>query len=542
MPDPTGINFSGTVYAYTLDMFTFTNAAGAPITTFPAGGTSSAGYTGAETISLRPGETPGELFIEAPDTPNLMEGDPTMTATGTVASTTSSVTFDGSSEFEPTNVWDFTGSDGYQYWVTEIVQGGQSLYLTNYSFEAGVPLDLVGHDTSAGFRTASTTDYDSPNGTPLAAQLVNELQISDVTTPGSPAANQLGYLTYQAWDPADFTFNASTNQFTLNAGATPGTFRTYDNDNYFSDGSATYDDPINDTDQTGDASVGSIAVTGRIYQAETIRVVEDADGNRFQVITISFLGGGSIIVTSGPIVPGESYTSLFVDGTPGQNNTDRPDSEEQSARYATLVVCFARGTRIETDSGEVPVEKLRVGDLVRTKDNGFKPIQWVGHREIDLRGDADQDRLRPIRISAGALGNDLPKQDLVVSPQHRILVKSRIAQRMMGCDEVLVPARKLLEIDGIDIVTDCDAVTYVHFLFDQHEVVYSNGAETESLFTGPETLKAVGAESRAEILSLFPELADMNYKARSARVIPSGKMARMLAIRHAKNGQSLYMS
>ncbi|MFV0490399.1 MAG: hypothetical protein ACK5M4_01100 [Pseudorhodobacter sp.] len=106
MPNITGINFSGTVYAYTLDMFTFTDAGGATISSFPTGGTSSSGYTGSETISLKPGESPDELHVEAPDSPNLLEGDPAMTGTGTgtITSTSGSVTFDGSSEFEPVNV------------------------------------------------------------------------------------------------------------------------------------------------------------------------------------------------------------------------------------------------------------------------------------------------------------------------------------------------------------------------------------------------------------------------------------------------------
>ncbi len=203
-------------------------------------------------------------------------------------------------------------------------------------------------------------------------------------------------------------------------------------------------------------------------------------------------------------------------------------------------ICFASGTLILTDRGEVPVQDLKQGDLVQTKANGLKPIQWIGQNTYRFGPKSCSAQLRPIRISAGALGEGLPRTDLYISPQHRVLVKSKIAQRMCGFDEVLVAVKQLLNIEGIDVVEDCDEVTYVHFLFDQHEVVYSNGAETESLFTGPEALKSVAPCARKEILALFPELAELDYQSVSSRFAPSGRMARQLAHRHAKNNRPLY--
>ena len=73
----------------------------------------------------------------------------------------------------------------------------------------------------------------------------------------------------------------------------------------------------------------------------------------------------------------------------------------------------------------------------------------------------------------------------ITSPQHRVLVRSRIAQKIFGTDEVLVAAKQLCQLDGIDIALDLGAVTYVHFLFDAHQVVFSNGAETESFLPVP---------------------------------------------------------
>ena len=108
---------------------------------------------------------------------------------------------------------------------------------------------------------------------------------------------------------------------------------------------------------------------------------------------------------------------------------------------------------------------------------------------------------------------------------------------MFGADEVLVAARQLCQIAGIDVAADLAEVTYHHIMFDRHEVVLSNGAETESLFTGPEALKSVSAEQRGEILSLFPELNDLDYVAEPARMLLSGRLGRKLSQRLAQNGR-----
>jgi hypothetical protein len=202
------------------------------------------------------------------------------------------------------------------------------------------------------------------------------------------------------------------------------------------------------------------------------------------------------------------------------------------------VICFAAGTLIWTPFGELAVERLCAGDTVITR-SGPRPIRWIGFVTMDAAKLAANPHLRPIRIRAGALGPDTPSADLVVSPQHRILVRSKIAQRMFGTNEVLVAAKQLLLLDGIDIAEDLDEVEYFHFLFDRHEVVTANGAEAESLFTGPEALKAVGPAAREEILALFPSLAEHDYAAVPARALASGRMARRLAVRHRQNAMTL---
>ena len=204
----------------------------------------------------------------------------------------------------------------------------------------------------------------------------------------------------------------------------------------------------------------------------------------------------------------------------------------------TGVVCFGADAMIETADGPVPAGSLKVGDLVLTRDDGYQPIRWVGHRTLTASDLAANPAFRPIRIRQGALGGGLPDADLIVSPQHRVLARSKIAERMFGTREVLVAAKQLVVTEGIDIAEDLATVTYVHFLFDAHQIVISNGAETESLYTGDEALKSIPAEARAEILGLFPELAEDAVRP-AARKMLSGRMARKLAQRHAQNGKKL---
>ncbi|MDP0927580.1 Hint domain-containing protein [Paracoccus onubensis] len=183
---------------------------------------------------------------------------------------------------------------------------------------------------------------------------------------------------------------------------------------------------------------------------------------------------------------------------------------------------------------------MAVGDLIATMDDGYQPIRWIGHTTRDAIDLARNPKLKPIRIAAGALGNGLPERDLTVSRQHRVLIRSKIAQRMFGAEEILIPAIRLVGLDGIEIIGDCEEVTYFHILFDKHQVIFSEDAPTESLFTGPIALQSVSPEARKEIETLFPEITEPDFVARSARPIPEkGAQIKQLVARHKKRGMPL---
>lgn len=171
-----------------------------------------------------------------------------------------------------------------------------------------------------------------------------------------------------------------------------------------------------------------------------------------------------------------------------------------------IIPCFTPGTRIATIRGEVLVEDLEVGDRIITRDNGIQDIRWIGTRSLTRTEMLGQQNLLPIRIRQGALGNGLPERDMMVSPNHRMLVASEKAAFFFEEREVLVAAKHLVGMPGVEVADVAD-VTYIHFMFDHHEVVLSDGTWSESFQPGDQTIGGLDQDQRDELLTLFPELA-----------------------------------
>ncbi|MCB8879596.1 Hint domain-containing protein [Acidisoma cellulosilytica] len=132
------------------------------------------------------------------------------------------------------------------------------------------------------------------------------------------------------------------------------------------------------------------------------------------------------------------------------------------------VACFARGTHLRTDRGDVAVEHLVVGDLVETIGGVFRPITWIGSRRIDCARHRAPDKILPVRITAGAFGEGLPERDLVLSPDHAVFA-----------EDVLIPVKHL--INGTSVRQETVAVlTYFHIALADHDVLLAEGLPTES--------------------------------------------------------------
>lgn len=223
-----------------------------------------------------------------------------------------------------------------------------------------------------------------------------------------------------------------------------------------------------------------------------------------QINGIDVNPGDSVTLTTGQTV------TLQTDGTLSLvSNTESEDvaftygvsstSGEFDVGFITIdtVPCFAAGTRIRTPDGECAVQNLKPGDLVITRDNGPQPVRWIGRRMTPA-----SDKLAPIQIAANTFG----KHDtLTVSPLHRVLVRQPRGALLFGTTEVLVAARDLIDGGAVRQMNG-GWIEYVHLMFDTHQVLWSEGLETESFFPGPQTTSCFERDAIAEIVALFPNL------------------------------------
>ncbi len=225
------------------------------------------------------------------------------------------------------------------------------------------------------------------------------------------------------------------------------------------------------------------------------------DGGRSYTVTLIEVGGGNQ-----PLL-------MFLDEIPPRNcelwivhHTLGATASDTNAEGSGGVICFTPGTKIATPEGLTLIEDLREGDLVQTKDNGAQAIRWIGSRRMTGARLFAMPKLRPIRIAGGLWGDDVPDGDLVVSPEHRILIKGAVAQELFNTPEVLVAAKDLINGDTITVDAKAREVTYVHLLFDRHQVMWANGVETESFHPASAALQTLDQLDRARLLANHPEL------------------------------------
>jgi Ca2+-binding RTX toxin-like protein len=224
----------------------------------------------------------------------------------------------------------------------------------------------------------------------------------------------------------------------------------------------------------------------------------DGNENGDDFDTLDLTGTGPLRIVFADDNP-ENGTVTFLDAD------GNPTGTMNFVNIENVIPCFTPGTMIATPRGEVPVETLRAGDRIVTRDNGLQEIRWVGQKPLTWTDMAAAPHLRPVLVRQGSLGNGLPERDMMVSPNHRLLVANDRTALYFDEHEVLVSAKHLVGSDGVHAVESMQT-TYIHFMCDQHEVVLSNGAWTESFQPGDYTLKGMGNSQRSEIFELFPDL------------------------------------
>ncbi|MBV0913530.1 Hint domain-containing protein [Anianabacter salinae] len=263
---------------------------------------------------------------------------------------------------------------------------------------------------------------------------------------------------------------------------------------------------------TGDFSM--VGTFGGVRESSSPYVFTTLEGGAFGTLgfntstgTYTFTVNRTAVIQSGT----DQIYRFSVQGTDG--GTSYTDTVT-----VNILICVTRGTRIETERGEVPVELLRIGDLVRTKDGAFEPVRWIGSRKVSAEELRQSDTLRPIVIQAEALGKGLPRRTLAVSPNHRILLSDWRAELLFGEPEVLAPAKALVNDKTIRRDSRAVTVEYFHVLFDTHQIILTEGLPTESFHPGVYSMSELDEEVREELVLLFPQLARPDGYGKTARI------------------------
>ena len=264
-----------------------------------------------------------------------------------------------------------------------------------------------------------------------------------------------------------------------------------------------------DIDQFNNDSVNGSDVTAS-WPGDTV-TISTPSGNITYVGTTFYTADGAryFTPTDGQVLQTGTFASAsFVTG---QGPLDVDDLGPS---------CFTPGTMIRMAKGQQRIETLKVGDLVKTLDDGLQPIRLV------VRGTFRAiENFAPIRFEAGAIGNTKP---LLVSPQHRMLITGWRAELLFGQSEVLVAAKHL--VNGKTITEQLGGtVDYIHLLFDDHQIVFGGGVPSESYYP-QHAVSTQDRDTMDEVLALFPELAEhIKNGCDTARLVLRRREAALLA-------------
>ena len=190
----------------------------------------------------------------------------------------------------------------------------------------------------------------------------------------------------------------------------------------------------------------------------------DIGGTTFQVYG-STADGHNLVLGPTNVTGSGPFFVLSDTGQPPQSaivfNSNNPYT-------APAPVCFAAGTLILTIAGEVPVESLAVGDTVVTASGGQRPIRWVGGTRVHVAAATRASDVMPIEFKCGALGENVPSRDLVVSPGHRMLLDGMLFQAESLINDLTIVRKPVAAID------------YHHVELDEPDALLANGAAAES--------------------------------------------------------------
>ena len=226
---------------------------------------------------------------------------------------------------------------------------------------------------------------------------------------------------------------------------------------------------------------------------------------------------------SGPMTGSEAFIYAQIQNPANWtlSNTAQANSDGSATWSIPITVCYCAGTRIASPCGEVLVETLKVGDLIKTAGGEAIRIKWIGHQTVSTRfGPAE--RLMPVRFKAGSLGDGVPHTDLTVTADHGMLV-----------DGVICHAGALVNgttITRVPMSEMGQTYTVYHIETEEHEIILANGAPAETFI---DNVSRRAFDNYAEFEALYgdvPEMEELPFpRAMSARQVPGHIQARLAA-------------
>lgn len=337
------------------------------------------------------------------------------------------------------------------------------------------------YEAISGNITATYTGIVNLAGSPAVGDLYTTMIVDFSDLPGG------GLLGDLVWNS---DIDTMTGPFTSNLMATDDTLLIA------GDGSETFDILLNDQSPQGSDLLITHIDGQEISPGETVTLPSG------EVVTLN--PDGSISIKNDSETDETNTFSYTI--TDGKGNSATGFIEVTT--NVPSPPCFVAGTLIETRNGLIPVEDLTVGTMVVTRDHGLQPLRWIGRSTRRATG-----RNAPVVFSAGALGDH---DTIALSQNHRVLITSEWAALQFEQSEVLVKAKHLVNDQSIRIQADGKTLTYVHLLFDQHQIIRGNGLESESYHPGAETLDAFDPETRAEIHDMMTGFENYGPTARIA--------------------------
>jgi len=415
--------------------------------------------------------------------------------------------------------WNFTpaadlsnGSHSFTATATDAAGNtGSASSAYSYNLDATAPVapsapDLVNASDSGSSDTDNLTNITTPTFTGTAESGSTVTIYSDGVAVGTGTATG-GTYTIAATTALTTGTHSITAKATDGAGNTSvassglsvkvdATAPTVNNIVVSGDGTVENGDEQNFTvsGTVSDASDGSVVV--EIYNGTTL--LGSVDG--------TYSSGAFAVNVTGLTLPANGSYSVKVAATDAAGNA----MGSPAPQNFTSTACFMPGTLIATPDGERAIETLAIGDIVSTHDGGAAPIRWIGRNTVSMVF-ADKLRTLPIRVMAGALGENVPARDLLVSPDHALLVGG-----------VLVQAGAL--VNDVTILRETNVPStfvYYHVELADHALILAEGAPAETFIDNVDRMAFDNWEEHERLYGAAPGLVEMDLpRAKAARQVP----------------------